>query len=177
MYEQTDFFLTSISVLSMESCPNVSFTTRLMMQLYQYLYIVMGLNGSATNVSLLSRDGFSQFYRASTIYTHGSRFVVFCCVLVLVSFTPMPWWRHQMETFSALLALCAGNSPVTDEFPTQRPVKRSFYVFFDLRLNKRLSKQSWGWWFETPSRSPWRHCNATGLFHRHERMPQSQSLR
>ena len=37
------------------------------------------------------------------------------------------------------------------EFPTQRPVSRSFDVFFDLRLNKRLSKQPWGWWFETPS--------------------------
>ena len=32
------------------------------------------------------------------------------------------WWRHQMETFSALLAICAGNSPVPGEFPTQRPV-------------------------------------------------------
>ena len=65
------------------------------------------------------------------------------------------WWRHQMETFSALLALCAGNSSVTDEFPSQRPVTRSFDVFFDLRLNKRLSKQSWGWWLETPKRSLW----------------------
>ena len=64
-----------------------------------------------------------------------------------------------METFSASLVLCAGNSPVTGEFPAQRPVTRSFDVFFDLRLNKRLSKQSWGWWFETPSRSLWRHCN------------------
>ena len=42
--------------------------------------------------------------------------------------------------------------PVTDEFPAQRPVTQSFNVFFYLRLNKRLSKQSWGWWFETPSR-------------------------
>ena len=49
-----------------------------------------------------------------------------------------------METFSASLALCEGNSPVTGEFPTQRPVARSFDVFFDLRLNKRLSKQWWG---------------------------------
>ena len=52
------------------------------------------------------------------------------------------WWRHQMETFSALLAICAGNSPVPGEFPSQRPVTRSFDVFFDLRLNKPLSKQS-----------------------------------
>ena len=68
-------------------------------------------------------------------------------------------WRHQMETFSALLAICAGNSPVTGEFTAQRPVTRSFNVFFDLRLNTRLSKQWWGWWFETLSRPLWRHCN------------------
>ena len=47
-----------------------------------------------------------------------------------------------METFSALLALCAGNSPINGEFPAQRPVTRSFDVLFDLRLNKRLSKQT-----------------------------------
>ena len=69
-------------------------------------------------------------------------------------------WRHQMETFSALLVICAGNSPVTGEFPAQRPVTRSFDVFIDLRLNERLSKQWWGWWFETPLRPFWRHCNA-----------------
>ena len=45
------------------------------------------------------------------------------------------------------------------EFPTQRPVTRRFDVFFYLRLNKRLSKQPWGWWFETPSWSLWRHRN------------------
>ena len=70
------------------------------------------------------------------------------------------WWRHQMETFSALLAICAGNSPVTGEFHAQRRVTRSFGVFFDLRLNKRLSKQSWGLWFEAVSHPLWRHCNA-----------------
>ena len=64
-----------------------------------------------------------------------------------------------METFSALLSLCAGNSPVTGEFPAQRPVARNCDVFFDLCLNKRLSKQSRRRVFETPSRSLWRHCN------------------
>ena len=64
-----------------------------------------------------------------------------------------------METFSALLALCAGYSAVTGEFPSQRPVTRSFDVFCDLRLNKRWSKQSIRRWFETPLRSLWRHCN------------------
>ena len=83
------------------------------------------------------------------------------------------WWRHQMETVSALLAICAGNSPVSGEFPAQRPVTRSFVVFFDLRLNKRLSEQPWGWWFETLSCPLWRHCNdirdaySTGCFCQH----------
>ena len=126
-----------------------------------------------------------------------------------------PWWRHQMETFSpllararhfplpdgpgqvklqvgqvdlnrfflfisykqmeelqisrsrasddfekrqALLALCEGNQPVTGGFPSQRPVTRSFEVFFDVRLNKRLNKQSRCRWFERPLCSLWRHC-------------------
>ena len=73
-------------------------------------------------------------------------------------------WRHQMETFSALLALCTGNSPVPGEFPTRRPVTRSFDVFFDLRLNKWLSKQAWGWWSETLSCPLWRHCNEKQMF-------------
>ena len=61
-----------------------------------------------------------------------------------------------METFSALLSLCAENSPVT----------RSFDIFFDLCLIKRLSKQSRRWWFETQSHWSWRHCNGneTTLF-------------
>ena len=72
-----------------------------------------------------------------------------------------PRWRNQMEAVSALLALCAGNSPVAGEFPSQRSVTRSFDVLFDLHLNKSLSKKSWGWWFEEPSRSLWRHCNVS----------------
>ena len=72
---------------------------------------------------------------------------------------PHTWRRHQIEAFSVLLVLCAGNSPITNEFPAQMSVTASFEVFFDLRLNKRFSKQSWGWWFEMPSRLAWRHCN------------------
>ena len=60
---------------------------------------------------------------------------------------------------SALLALCEGSPPVTGGFPSQRPMTRSFDVFFDLHLNKRVSKQSWDWRFETPSLPLWRHCN------------------
>ena len=65
------------------------------------------------------------------------------------------WWCYQMETFSTLMALCAGNSPVTGEFPEQRPVSRNFEVLFDLCLNKPLSKQSRGWWSETHKYFTW----------------------
>ena len=82
-------------------------------------------------------------------------YVTLCCMC--------SWRPHQMETFSGLLALCVGNSPVTGEFPSQRPEMRSFDVFFDLCLNKRLSKQSWGWWFETQPRSLWHHHNVVLL--------------
>ena len=89
-----------------------------------------------------------------------------CCTALQgkVSRSVGSWWRHQMETFSALRAICAGYSLVSGEFPAQRPVTRSFYVFFDLRLNKRLKKQSRGWWFETLSHPLWRQCNAIGIF-------------
>ena len=66
-----------------------------------------------------------------------------------------------MGTFTALLALCEGNPPVTGGFSLQRPVTRSFEGFFDLRLIKRLSNQSRRWWSVTPSRSLWRHCHDT----------------
>ena len=74
------------------------------------------------------------------------------------------WWRHQMETFSVLLALCAGNSAVTGEFPSQRSVTRNFDVFFDLRMDKRLSLRSKRQWFEKPSCSLWCHCNGICLW-------------
>ena len=76
-------------------------------------------------------------------------------------------WPMKMMTSSKgnifrVTGLCVGNSPVTGEFPSRRPVTHSFDVFFDLHLYKRLSKQSRGWWFETPSLSLWCHCN--GIF-------------
>ena len=71
----------------------------------------------------------------------------------------MAWWRHKIETFPAFLALYEGKPSVTGGLPTQRPVTPRFAVFFDLRLNKRLYKQSRRRLFETSSRSLWRHCN------------------
>ena len=75
-----------------------------------------------------------------------------------------PNWRVHMMTssngniFRVTGHLC-GEFTGPGEFPAQRPVTQSFDIFFGLHLNKRLSKQSWGWWFETLSRSLWRHRN------------------
>ena len=73
------------------------------------------------------------------------------------------WWRHQMETFFRVTGPLCGEFTGPGEFPTQRPVTRSCDVFFDLRLNKRLSKEPWGWWFETLSWSLCRQCNELEL--------------
>ena len=56
-------------------------------------------------------------------------------------YCPMPWWSHQIETFSALLALCAGNSPLTGEFPSQSPVTRSFDVSLICALDTRVNNR------------------------------------
>ena len=67
-------------------------------------------------------------------------------------------WKHFPRNWPFV-----GGIHRSGEFPTQMPVTRSFDVFFDLRLNKRLSKQPWGWWFEMPSWSLWRQCNVLRL--------------
>ena len=72
-----------------------------------------------------------------------------------------------METFFVLLPLCVGNSLVTSEFLSQRPVTWSFDVFFGLRLNKRLGKQLRHQWFEMPSYSLSYHCNDGLIDHPH----------
>ena len=111
------------------------------------------------NVSL-NENKCTVFWHFAEVYSRGGPLKIIQLVIVMAWHGPSsPWWRHQMETFSALLAVCAGNSPVPGEFPTQKPVTRSFDVYFDLRPNKRLSKQLWGWWFETQSRPLWRHRN------------------
>ena len=70
------------------------------------------------------------------------------------------WWRHQMETFSALLAIYAGihRSPVISPHKGQWC---GALMFSDLRPNKQLSKQWWGWWFQTSSYPLWRHRNVS----------------
>ena len=89
---------------------------------------------------------------------------IMACVLIGTQTLSEPVMTcHMMMSsngniFRVTCPLC-GEFTGPGEFPTQRPVTRSVDVFFDLRLNKRLSKQPWGWWFETPSWSLWRQCN------------------
>ena len=66
------------------------------------------------------------------------------------------WLRHQMDAFSSLLAICAGNSPVTGEFPAQRPVTRSFDFFYLIctRINGWVNHRESG-----DLTSLWRHRN------------------
>ena len=73
-----------------------------------------------------------------------------CCCLMMTS--------SNGNIFRVTGPLC-GEFTGPGEFPAQRPVTGSCDVFFDLRLNKRFSKQSWGWWFETSSWSLWCQCN------------------
>ena len=95
------------------------------------------------------------------IYIYGMQLLIptLTSIHICLNHSKPTWWSHQMETLSALLDIGVGNSPITGEFPAQRPLTRSFDVFFDLPLNRWLSKQSWVWWFETLSRPLWRHCN------------------
>ena len=114
------------------------------------------------NVSIWWRHHVSDFTSMTVIQAAKPNHSIQCVPDLVVICVFASGWRHQKETFSALLALCAGNPPVTGEFPAQRPVTRSFDVFFDLRPNERLSKQSWGWWFEAQLRPLWRRSNDYG---------------
>ena len=69
---------------------------------------------------------------------------------IQLSFSHCAIFRHKRTSF---------HDDVNGEFPAERTVTRGVDVFFDLRLNKQLSKQPWCWWFETSSCSLWRHCN------------------
>ena len=111
--------------------------------------------------------------RASRVSALGA---LVTCVAIGLCVATRSWWRHQMGTFSALLAICAGNSPVTGEFPTRRPVTRSLGVFFDLHPNKRLSKHWWGLWFETPPCQLWRYCNVLWGSPHETKQPQNDQL-
>ena len=93
--------------------------------------------------------GVPSTYLVHLCFLNPSHFLEGSDKTILYCSLRVAWWRHQMETISALLAFCVGNSPVTGEFPIQRPVTQSFDVFFDMHLNEQLSKQLPCWWFKT----------------------------
>ena len=94
-------------------------------------------------------------YACGRTYTTGK---IFTKYIINLQTKPFMMTSSNENIFRVTGPLC---KEFTDHrwIPAQRPVTRKFDVFFDLRLNKRLSKQSWGWWFEMPSRPLWRHCN------------------
>ena len=115
-----------------------------------------------------------QYIREKTLNNNDDLCVIMSLTRIMYIIWSMKWIPHSRQT-SKELTWCdgtvikekhfpcywhlAGYSPLTRKFPSQRPVKRSFHVFFDLRLNKRLNKHSRRRWFETPSRPLWRHCS------------------
>ena len=64
-------------------------------------------------------------------------------------------WKHFPRNWPFVRGI--HRSPVNSPHKGQWRGALMFSFFF--YLNKRLGKQSWGWWFETLSRSLWRHCN------------------
>ena len=104
---------------------------------------VFVLRQTSDNIETMKRRDTSGKCLVILLFTNSPGIV--CCPyfidqMEMAIYLWLYWWRAQMETFSALLVFCQGSSPVTGEFPAQRPVTRSFDVFVDLRLNKRLIK-------------------------------------
>ena len=123
------------------------------------------LCGNGGSIWILKTQPIHSFSVTSVCFImYSSRIIIPCLLWFIFSAAS---WCHQMETFSTWWVLCAVNSPVTGEFPSQRPVTWSFDVFFDLLLNKHLSEQLWGWWFEMQWPSLWRHWNDIVLDYLH----------
>ena len=116
------------------------------------------------------------------IYTRGfvitDKDKILCTDFINTNGIIFQWWYNGFNFFECgrffmmtssnrnifrVTGLLCGEFTGPGDFPTQRPVTRGFDVFFDLRLNKRMSKQSWGWWLETLSCSLWRQSNVISV--------------
>ena len=104
---------------------------------------------------LYSRYDVNCEYRFYLLYNNSA-----CYELSHLIIYPMTMMTSSNGNIFRVTGHLCGKFTGPGEFHAQRPVTRSFDVFFDLRPNKRLSKQWWGWWFETLSSPLWRHCNA-----------------
>ena len=121
--------------------------------------------------SIQTTKGISSTFRSNCMRVSYVQCEILCdrfTFILIIGNTFITWSEFNLimmtssnkNIFRVTGPLC-GEFTGPGEFPTQRPVTRSFDVFFHLRLNKRLSKQPWGWWFDTPSWSLWRQCNDT----------------
>ena len=151
----------SSSSCNTSSSGSSEFISDRMQQWYRNIDLLLGLHEFSCRFVMRSFFIFSEM--VTVIMKRSPLFLGSAYAGPVVTLWADSWWRHQMQTFSALLTICVWNSPVTGEFPAQRPVTRSFDVFLYLWPNKRLSKQLLGWWFETILRPLWRHCNTVTL--------------
>ena len=124
-------------------------------------------------VYLILMDIFQWHLKLNTkFFIHAHRFKNIVCETLYMLFrheyvkqeSAKSWWRHQMKLFRRVTGLLCREFTDHWWFPSQRPVTRSFDVFFDLRLNQQFSKQWRRLWSETSLRLSWRHCNVTRLF-------------
>ena len=95
-------------------------------------------------------------YHSGLLHWHWSNHLI---VLVPLKYPWRTWVNQSIMMTSSKGNIFHVTGQLCGEFTGLRPVTRSFDVFFYLRLNKKFSKQWWGWWIETPSRLLWRHCN------------------
>ena len=109
-----------------------------------------------SKVRVGAKEGGSHYWEMAVAITCGYGGYL---LPLLAAHSSFSWWHHQMETFSVLLALCAGNLLVTGEFSSHRPVTWSFDVFFDLCLCKHMIRC----WFEMPLYSLWHHPNVQDI--------------
>ena len=144
-YTLTDFpisiRLTSLALWQSNDCPSASKATLMNMDKYfLWVHYERLHNHNKAKHNKTVRIFLGIYCMSFIIYSFIKTFRHYFLFQTLIfhgyhDWRTEPWRRHQMEKFSALLALCAGNSPVSGEFPSQRPVARSFDVFFDLCPN------------------------------------------
>ena len=96
---------------------------------HRSLFMSKTFDSERLHWELINRRG-DVFFRSLNCGPGSESFFIWSTCYCWYSINFCEWWRHQMETFSALLALCAGNSPVAGGFPSQRPVTRSCDAFF-----------------------------------------------
>ena len=130
---------------------------------YWHINVSLSFNEFSASPSTLKWDSKIWYYIYHSI-AWPSVLYFFLLLLEGTQIKRYRYWCQVMMTSSNGNIFCVtgplcGEFTGPGEFPTQRPVTRSFDVSFDLRLNKWLSKQPQGWWFEMPSWSLWRLCN------------------